>query len=134
MQSKSVQKRLDVQKGIIDWAGRPFPREEVLSHVGKGWHPIVESLIEDLFNLGWDGRLEQIKEKFGGLRFYIGRGSEEIYNRINKAEDESLRTCDKCGLPGTTSFWGGSWILTLCELHGKERALEIEAREAKSST
>lgn len=132
MQSKSVQKRLDVQQEITDWRGRPFPREEVLSHVGEGWHPIVESLIEDLFKLGWNGQLAQIKEKFGGLRFYINGGSEEIFDRINKAEDESFKTCERCGLPGKGGYWGyGYWITTLCEECGKKRAQEVEAEKAK---
>ena len=95
--------------------GHDWPREDVLAGVGKGWHPLVSELIDDLFKVGWDGSLHQIKEKFGGLRFYIGGGSKEIHDRITKAENESYKTCEVCGDPGKQS--GGGWIRTLCERH-----------------
>lgn len=53
----------------------------------KGWGGIINSLIEDLFNLGWNGQLYQIKEKFGGLRFYIGGGTDEMRDRIIRARE-----------------------------------------------
>jgi len=83
--------------------------------VGRGWFPLVESLIQDLRKLGWNGDVHCIKEKFGGLRFYIGEGNEEIYERISKAEDESKKTCEKCGKEGEVR--NTSWIRTLCEYH-----------------
>lgn len=52
------------------------------------WLPIVDRLIGDLIELGWDKTIIQIKEKFGGLRFYIGKSSDEIGARIRKAEEE----------------------------------------------
>lgn len=88
--------------------------DDVLMHVGKGWHKLVEKLIEDLFELGWDGCLLQIKEKFGGLRFYIAEGSDAIFDRINEAEDESYQTCEVTGEPGELRSDLG-WIKTLCE-------------------
>jgi hypothetical protein len=41
-------------------------------YVRKGWIPILDRLAEDLIALGWDRTLDQVKQKFGGLRFYIG--------------------------------------------------------------
>ena len=40
------------------------------SGVGDGWVPIVDRLITDLEAMGWRGQVRQVKEKFGGLRFY----------------------------------------------------------------
>lgn len=108
--------------GITNWNGKPFPREDVLAHVGEGWHPLVNKLIDDLFQLGWDGRLDQIKEKFGGLRFYISSGSPEVHERISKAEDDSYRICDVCGEPGKLRT--GGWLATLCDTHGGKEDLE----------
>ncbi len=81
----------------------------------EGWRSIVNDLINDLFSMGWDGSLLQIKEKFGGLRFYIDVGTDEMYDRIARAESESVKTCMECGKPGLPG--GSCWILTLCQEH-----------------
>lgn len=107
------------------WDGREWPMSLVLSQVGDGWAVIIDDLVKDLFQLGWDGEIHQVKEKFGELRFYIGVGSEEIHHRIEVAEFASRHTCEKCGDPGVTSGWGGSWLLTLCPLHGAEQTSRV---------
>lgn len=55
------------------------------------------------------------------LRFYIGSGTEEMFDRIDQAEMESARTCEVCGEPGSLdeSEW---WIMTLCDKHKEMRA------------
>lgn len=68
--------------------------------VGEGWRDLMTRLVNDLFDLDWDGVLLQCKEKFGGLRFYIQSGSDDIYNRIREAEIEANRTCEVSGEPG----------------------------------
>ena len=68
--------------------------------VREGWFPLIKDLIVDLIALGWDKQVCQVKEKFGGLRFYINDGTDEIFDRINKAEDESYKTCEITGTPG----------------------------------
>jgi len=60
------------------------------------------------------------KEKFGGLRFYINEGSDEIFNRITKAENDSYEICERCGEKGEIRRDIG-WYLTLCNKHYKER-------------
>ena len=58
----------------------------------------------------------QVKEKFGGLRFYVNcRKEEAIRQRIGAAAEESFRTCEVCGQPGKLREDG--WIKTLCDLH-----------------
>lgn len=59
----------------------------------------------------------QVKEKFGGLRFYYMGGDDYIRGLENMAESMSYRTCEECGAPGTST--GGGWIRTLCETHQK---------------
>lgn len=107
-------------KQITNWAGKPFPLETVLLHVGKGWHPLVTALINDLFDMGWDGRLDQIKEKFGGLRFYIGEMTDGMWDRIKEAEDLSVKTCEYCGAPGKLRV--GRWIKCRCDACETSRA------------
>lgn len=80
----------------------------------KGWHSIVHELIGACFDAGWSGDLLQVKEKFGGLRFYITGGQPDAVNKlVSDAEDASYRTCQDCGNPGKTH--GGSWIRTVCD-------------------
>lgn len=55
----------------------------------------------------------QVKEKFGGLRFYMTCGSDEIYDLTDKAEALSLKICEECGKPGEERATG--WIHTLCD-------------------
>lgn len=90
-----------------------------LFHTGPGWWKLQEDLIETLFSLGWNGVVHQTKEKFGGLRFYIGHGSTEMHECITAAEALSYKTCEKCGEPGTLRT--GGWLKTLCDEHSEGR-------------
>lgn len=61
----------------------------------------------------------QVKEKFGGLRFYVQAATEKHYNYITFAESMSYRTCEVCGAPGKRYTDG--WHQTLCEAHAAEQ-------------
>lgn len=90
---------------------RPFCGADV----GDGWHALIERLIVDLIALGWNKELDQVKEKFGRLRFYTGEISEQCRDRICEAERESARTCEVCGEPGEIK------LACLCEKHWQQR-------------
>jgi hypothetical protein len=68
----------------------------------------------------------QVKEKFGGLRFYVNAATDKHYHYITFAESMSYRTCEKCGAPGKTYRMG--WHKALCPEHAMEEysAEEIE--------
>ena len=87
--------------------------------VSNGWFGLIKSLIDDLIELGWDKQTCQVKEKFGGLRFYINAGSDEIHNRIMQTEKESYTVCEKCGEDGEIRTDIG-WYSTLCDAHYKK--------------
>lgn len=57
----------------------------------------------------------QVKEKYGGLRFYYGGGDDTIDAYVRFAEYLSERTCDVCGAPGKQR--DGGWIVTRCDEH-----------------
>jgi hypothetical protein len=72
---------------------------------GEGWSGIVQPLFDDLMRLGGDVR--QIKEKFGGLRFYyslpptVSSDQREAFaRRVRRAEEASFKICETCGKPG----------------------------------
>jgi hypothetical protein len=62
--------------------------------------------------------LDQVKEKFGTLRFYYTGGDEYISGLVSMAESMSGVTCETCGKPGTQT--SGGWIKTACVEHGGE--------------
>ena len=88
--------------------------------VQVGWYPLIKNLIDELITLGWDKQVTQVKEKFGGLRFYINGGSDEIYNKITEAEKLSHETCELCGKKGElrTKI---RWFTTLCDEHYEQK-------------
>lgn len=103
-------------------------------HVGEGWWPIVKALHTTIDSLAPGYEVLQIKEKFGGLRFYyrLPNGTSElatstIHVMTDAAEALSFRTCENCGKPGTHRNSHGWWF-TLCDEHFAERE-EMKARE-----
>jgi len=82
--------------------------------VSLGWNLIIKNLIQDLIRLGWNKEVIQVKEKFGGLRFYINEGTDEIHQRIGQAELESMKTCEITGKLGKLRTDIG-WYRTLCD-------------------
>jgi hypothetical protein len=67
----------------------------------------------------------QIKEKFGGLRFYVQAATNKHYDYISFAESMSYRTCEVCGAPGKRYTDG--WHKVLCDIHA-----EMDGREQES--
>jgi len=59
-------------------------------------------------------QLDQVKEKFGGLRFYITGGNEYIDGMIRFAEEMSYKTCELCGSTEKIGYTRG-WIITVCK-------------------
>ena len=73
-------------------------------------------------------RIEQIKEKFGELRFYTNWVNDEIINIINKYEALSRKTCICCGKPATKITT--DWISPYCdECIDKENDTYIDINE-----
>jgi hypothetical protein len=68
----------------------------------------------------------QIKEKFGGLRFYYDGGDDYISGMVTMAEAMASRTCEECGKPGKQR--DGGWIRTLCDEHEAERQEQMNKR------
>lgn len=63
--------------------------------------------------------VDQVKEKFGTLRFYYTGGDDTIDGMVQMAESMSACVCEECGNPGTQTR--GGWIRTLCDQHKKPR-------------
>jgi len=81
-----------------------------------GWSKLVGALeeVRALYNATTPNPIviHQIKEKFGGLRYYTGAAPEWFLTLIDAVEEMSLRTCEECGEQGRTR--GKGWVKTLC--------------------
>jgi len=94
---------------------------------GDGWFNILNQLMGSIqHHLDWKNKsglvvdqvtLDQVKEKFGTLRFYYSGGDDTIDGMVRLAESMTCVTCEVCGSPGTQN--NGGWITTLCETHRK---------------
>jgi hypothetical protein len=117
--------------------------------VSQGWWPIIEALCANIqSHTDWRNtqrarlletneykhpvpdevpqvEVHQIKEKFGGLRFYYGGGDEQIAGMVRMAEAWADTACEECGAIGKRR--SGSWIRTLCDIH------EAEYQERKNA-
>lgn len=86
---------------------------------GDGWHELIREACEELEPLiaSWYAaaspediaagppRASQVKEKFGGMRFYLTDLPVSLQDRadaiVRRAEQASLHTCERCGADTT---------------------------------
>ena len=88
-------------------------------NVSSGWYPLLYDLIKELVDNGWNKEITQVKEKFGGLRFYISMDNDKtLQDIITKYEKLSYKICEKCGEPGELRD-DICWLRTLCDVHHK---------------
>jgi len=122
-----------------------FRRTKVIP-VGIGWAHIIESLLEiidhHVSTLPLEQRekihVAQIKEKFGGLRFYLTDDTPYIQGAISFASLMSEATCEDCGAPGIKKSVS-SWIKCRCNVcylkaveRQKEEALKYATHPKKA--
>jgi hypothetical protein len=100
--------------------------ERLHLEVGPGWKDLVTECHEKLLKIDKNYKPVQVKEKFGGLRFYFdssfGHKSMQA-NAMNKIvfeyEQKSYKICETCGAPGEPRRNYG-WIKTACDEHAKK--------------
>ena len=91
--------------------------------IAKVWEVIVHRLTEQIESINSEFIIVQVKEKFGGLRYYMQFGEDAtrpekecVYLLIEKAEHEASVTCECCGtqrqVERKSLSWG--WVVTLC--------------------
>ena len=115
------------------FANRNLPMTETCMcwgfECGDGWFNIINHLCQNIqHHLDWKNRngevvpqvvVDQVKEKFGTLRFYYHGGDDYISGLVSMAESMSGVTCEECGKPGESRNEG--WIKVLCDEHHTER-------------
>jgi hypothetical protein len=125
----------DKTKQLVD----SYPK--VFSHVkhlecDDGWFPLIRSLCSVIeyevgrlpLELQEQIHAVQIKEKFGGLRFYMNHETPKISGAIALAEELSNNTCEVCGGLGGHKNVGG-WLATLCDTHYQSKMEERKEQD-----
>jgi len=66
----------------------------------------------------------QIKEKFGGIRFYMNQSTPHIDGVIDLADMLSFSMCEHCGKIESTRRNIGGYLVTLCDIHYDDELAE----------
>ncbi len=115
------------------WTGKPLEDYNYeytwLDEMPDGWRnafglqmceEIKQALLKDggekLLN---EYKIDQIKEKFGYLRWYDSWATPKVQDIISKYETLSARTCIGCGKPATKISRG--WICPWCDSCASEK-------------
>ena len=109
---------------------------------GDGWKEIIRNTDKKLKYIDPDYEIAQIKEKFGGLRYYFdssldyGSIAHEIMDDIVRAaEYEASRTCELCGTSKPSDKVEirvhKYWYFGYCQSCADKYIAEAEARYAK---
>lgn len=123
-----------------------FCAGDIGTQVGAGWWPAILTAAEKLTKVlddypGWVVKTAQLKEKFGGMRWYIricqpkdpmwdtgeadepATPPEDLRLKVNQILGEARvateRACEVCGEPGEARHDG--WIKVLCDKHADKR-------------
>lgn len=102
----------------------PLPlRQGFTFEHGDGWYDLVRTLCWCIsthvkYQQEKDPKfyvlVDQVKEKFGGLRFYYHGGDEHIAGMVKMAEALSEKTCEQCGRVKDVTQSGKCWVVTRC--------------------
>lgn len=97
-----------------------YDEKLALASVGDGWASLVR---EGLAAVAGRGVLDQVKEKFGGLRLYSSSlpetseaENEAMWDALEAIMNRSTSICEQCGAPGQLVVRGG-WYRTACPPH-----------------
>lgn len=101
------------------------PYEAFGIECGDGWKGLYQPIINyiDQYNNSHEDShiyIDQIKEKFGGLRFYwsaenISKEVEDkLHEMVSVAEEESYKVCETCGSREDVGITVGGWYRTIC--------------------
>ena len=94
---------------------------------GDGWYTLIDTMCGNIQNRMENANRNkpeeehiiceatQVKEKWGGLRFYVQGSDSYIDGIIDLAESMSYRICSECGNASVQNEKKRGWIYTLCD-------------------
>jgi hypothetical protein len=90
-----------------------------------GWTGILYDLISKIKVLDVEAgvvtKVAQIKEKFGGLRFYpLNGASNKVWKLITEYEEKSYGVCEFTGSRNSVGMWTFGWMSTMSKKYAEE--------------
>ena len=117
----------ELEKKLLDKYPKLFSSKQFWGfECGDGWYDILDHLCGSLVTYTYGDEeiyVDQVKEKFGRLRFYLSKEDDVMHGMVSMAEHMSGRICETCGNRGETR--GGSWMVTLCDEHHEARIARL---------
>lgn len=113
---------------------------------GDGWYMLIDQLCKHLQfhtdhnNKSWNGEplpypqveAVQVKEKWGGLRFYTNGHSDKQEGAISFAEKMSYHICEECGSTDEVDLTiVTGWYRSLCKTCRGEFPLATDKKKEK---
>ncbi len=118
------QKDLNMQETCMCWG----------IECGDGWYWLIDNVCGSIQNYIDDNKgveqveASQVKEKFGGLRFYTSGNDDRIDGMIWLAESLSYKICENCGSQDNVKQTKG-WIVSLCHKCTEERMKKLGVKK-----
>lgn len=113
---------------VLDRFGAGWPK---MIDCEQGWHGIIHDIDKELSSIDSDYEIQQIKEKFGGLRYYYTTKKPEVKeamrNIVRKYEQVAWETCEMTGNPGIL-MKKDRWYKTL-DPDGAPKGFKVVDRE-----
>jgi hypothetical protein len=132
------------EEGLVGILRRIPPRWGRWIRVDKGWYSIIVRCDRDLARLDPNYEVHQVKQKYGGLRYYFSASTEDeevrqaMLARAGQAEAEAATTCERCGRSrgGAYRPVGAprGWRRTLCDGCAHTLGYEREPEHPESTT
>lgn len=102
-----------------------YERRGAYPECEAGWYQLILELDENIGSIEPNYQVDQVKEKFGGLRFYydwmsVNDDSLELIDKlVDAAEKKSYTICEVCGVSDSTvtPIENRYWVKTLCVGH-----------------
>lgn len=118
--------RFNYYDDLLDILNHFADRSQATIDCNIGWFPLIAQLHRKLKYLDIDYKIFQIKQKFGGLRYYYTPSdnphydlplmSSIMFDLVSIAENKSYVTCEVCSKQGSKSN-KNYWIRTVCPQH-----------------
>lgn len=122
---------------VLLWLQLKYPYFKKFNHINEsnpfrfgfecddGWRGILAELILKIkeldYKTGEVTKVFQIKEKFGGLRFYpLNAASTDVWELITEYEEKSYTVCEVTGSTVDVGVWTYGWIHTMSKEYAKE--------------
>jgi hypothetical protein len=105
--------------------------QELWVECNQGWYDLIDKLSSDIsafcetLSTKYSEKplmnVVQIKEKFGGLRYYVDYNVDReditpVETLIRDAENKSYDMCEDCGAAGERCAPSKYWMKTLCHI------------------